>query len=125
MKKDNILLLNQDLSLTNLLTIFKERVSLESSKSIVYRIESGVSPLNDFEHFKLHLIAICKYGTYEKNITLSAIYMAEAPFFILYNSFEFDNITNFINRIKLTNLHKFIEGNNKKPIDAFITESEE
>ena len=51
--------------------------------------------------------------------------MAEAPFFILYNSFEFDNITNFINRIKLTNLHKFIEGNNKKPIDAFITESEE
>ena len=104
MKKENILLLNQDLSLTNLLTIFKERVSLESSKSIVYRIESGVSPLNDFEHFKLHLIAICNYGTYEKNITLSAIYMAEAPFFILYNSFEFDNITN---------LHKFIEGNNK------------
>lgn len=125
MKKENILLLNQDLSLTNLLEIFKERVALESSKSIVYRIESGVSPLNDFEHFKLHLIAICNYGTYEKNITLSAIYMAEAPFFILYNSFEFDDITSFINRIKLTNLHRFIEGNNKKPIDAFIIESEE
>ena len=125
MKKENILLLNQDLSLTNLLEIFKERVAFESSKSIVYRIESGVSPLNDFEHFKLHLIAICNYGTYEKNITLSAIYMAEAPFFILYNSFEFDDITSFINRIKLTNLHKFIEGNNKKPIDAFIIESEE
>lgn len=125
MKKENILLLNQDLSLTNLLEIFKERVALESSKSIVYRIESGVSPLNDFEHFNLHLIAICNYGTYEKNITLSAIYMAEAPFFILYNSFEFDDITSFINRIKLTNLHKFIEGNNKKPIDAFIIESEE
>lgn len=125
MKKENILLLNQDLSLTNILEIFKERVALESSKSIVYRIESGVSPLNDFEHFKLHLIAICNYGTYEKNITLSAIYMAEAPFFILYNSFEFDDITSFINRIKLTNLHKFIEGNNKKPIDAFIIQSEE
>ena len=38
MKKENILLLNQDLSLTNLLEIFKERVAVESSKSIVYRI---------------------------------------------------------------------------------------
>lgn len=116
--------INIETPLEESIKIFKDLVIplCDADDYIVF--ESIVMPTDKYKYFYISFSVSIKRGDRTIQIRLELKYEATAQCFVLQNLFWSDLNENFLDKIKATNVFKYIVSENIKPLDISVYEVE-